>query len=137
MGGCAAGKKRKMAVKVSSFIPGWLDKAIDGHKVSVWLKPDPEKKGKATNKHQENLNASQTNPEFHQVDNSAPKIIDGLKKMQELNKKQNAKKEAVLVSQVHYTAAMMYHGAGRLVVDCQADLMPTSSLTVWWPMCTT
>jgi hypothetical protein len=91
MGGCAAGKKRKMAVKVSSFIPGWLDKAIDGHKVSVWLKPDPEKKGKATNKHQENLNASQTNPEFHQVDNSAPKIIDGLKKMQELNKKQNAK----------------------------------------------
>ena len=149
MGGCAAGKKRKRAVKVSSFIPGWLDKAIDGNKVSVWLKPDPEKKGKATctlcpapnsfsinegwkaikqhsdtNKHQENLNASQTNPEFHQVDNSAPKIIDGLKKMQELNKKQNAKKEAVLVSQVHYTAAMMYHGAGRLVVDCQADLMP-------------
>ena len=116
MGGCAAGKKRKMAVKVSSFIPGWMDKAIDGNKVSVWLKPDPEKKGKAictlcpapnsfsinegwkaikqhsdTNKHQENLNASQTNPEFHQVDNSAPKIIDGLKKMQELNKKQNAK----------------------------------------------
>ena len=30
----------------------------------------------------------------------------------------------MLVSQVHYTAAMMYHGAGRLVVDCQADLMP-------------
>ena len=147
MGG-GVGKKKRV-VKVASFIPSWLDKAIDGCKVSVWLKPDPENKGKAvctlcpapnsisvnegwkainqhsdTKKHQDNLKASQTNPEFRQVDHSAPKITDGLKKMHDLSKQQNAKKEAVLVSQVHYTAAMMYHGAGRLAVDCQAELMP-------------
>ena len=45
MGG-GVGKKKRV-VKVASFIPSWLDKAIDGCKVSVWLKPDPENKGKA------------------------------------------------------------------------------------------
>ena len=39
--------KKKRGVKVAKFIPGRLDKAIDGCKVSVWLKPDPENKGKA------------------------------------------------------------------------------------------
>ena len=44
--------------------------------------------------------------------------------MEELNKKQHATKEAVLVSQVRYTAASMYHGAGRTAIDCQAGLFP-------------
>ena len=143
----AGGKKRK--VKVVRFLSSWLDNSIEGHKVSMWLRPDSTDKSRAicsfcpspnsfsinegwkavkqhstTAKHQENLRASQTNPEFRQVDHTAPKIKEGLKKMHELNKNQNATKEGVLVSQVHYTAAMMYHNAGRLIIDCQADLMP-------------
>ena len=143
------GGVKKRGVKVAKFLSSWLANAIEGHKVSVWLKPDVENKSRAictlcpapnsfsihegwkavkqhsnTAKHKENLEASQTNPEFKQVDHTAPKITAGLKKMHELNKQQNAQKEEILVSQVHYTAAMMYHGAGRMVVDCQADLMP-------------
>ena len=53
-----------------------------------------------------------------------PKITDGLKKMEDLHKAQNASKEAVLVSQVHYTAAMMYHGSTSDFIDCQVDLFP-------------
>ena len=44
--------------------------------------------------------------------------------MHELNKQQNAKKEEVLVSQVIYTVSMMNHGAGRMLLDCQPDLVP-------------
>ena len=49
MGG-GVGKKKRV-VKVARFIPSWLDKAIDGCKVSVWLKPDTENKGKAVCTH--------------------------------------------------------------------------------------
>ena len=44
--------------------------------------------------------------------------------MDELNKRQNVKKEAILVSRVNYTAALMHYGAGRSLIDCQAGLLP-------------
>ena len=117
--------------------------------VSLWLLPDPNNKDRAccslcpkpnsfsitegfksvnhhysTAKHKENLKSAQQNPEFKQVDQSAPQMFDGLKKMHELSQTKNAKKEAVLVSQVQYTACMMYHGAARSSVDCHAEMFP-------------
>ena len=141
------GPKKK--VKVAKFLPKWLEMSIDGHKVSRWLTPDPADPAKgvcllcpAPNsfsinegwksitqhnsgvKHQKNMELSMKNPEFKQVDNSAPKITDGLKKMFELQKDKTANKESVLKSQVCYTASMMYHGAGRNFIDCHAEMVP-------------
>ena len=42
--------------------------------------------------------------------------------MEGLNKKQNVKKEAVLVSQVRYTAQMIHHNAESGILDCQAGM---------------
>ena len=139
----------KKRIKVARFLPVWLDRTIDGHRVSLWLLPDPNDKGRAccslcpkpnsfsitegfksvnqhysTAKHKENLKSAQQNPEFKQVDQSSPQIFDGFKKMHELSQAKNAKTEAVLVSQVQYTACMMYHGVARGSVDCQPEMFP-------------
>jgi tetrahydromethanopterin S-methyltransferase subunit F len=42
--------------------------------------------------------------------------------MVEINKMQNVKKEAVLVSQIRYTAQMIHHNAGSGIIDCQAGM---------------
>ena len=56
------------------------------------------------------------------VDHSAPKIFEGLKKMEELHKQKNVNKERLLVSQIKYTACMMYHGVAGPSIDCQAGM---------------
>ena len=42
--------------------------------------------------------------------------------MKELHKQTNAKTESVLVSQIQYTACMIYHGVARTSIDCQAGM---------------
>ena len=42
--------------------------------------------------------------------------------MEELHKQKNAKTESVLVSQIQYTACMIYHGVARTSIDCQAGM---------------
>jgi hypothetical protein len=84
--------KGKPRVKVAMFLPKWLDKSIDGEKVSRWLTPDLMDKTRAmcllcpspnsfsitegwravkqhntTKKHVENMEVSQRNPDFRQV----------------------------------------------------------------------
>jgi hypothetical protein len=53
-------------------------------------------------KHQKNMESSMKNPQCKQVDNSTPKITDGLKKMLEFHKVKTANKDAVLESQVRF-----------------------------------
>ena len=87
-----ADEKKKARLKVAQFIPGWLERSIDGQRVAMWLQPDPDKKDRATctlcpkpnsfsinegwksvtqhnstAKHKTNLAASQQNPDFKQV----------------------------------------------------------------------
>ena len=31
----------KKRIKMARFLPAWLDRTIDGHRVSLWLLPDP------------------------------------------------------------------------------------------------
>ena len=139
---------RKSAPKVKGFRGEWLHMTIDGTKASLWLKPSKDtgralcslcpapnsfsinegwkavKQHFSTKMHQNNLIAAQTRPDFQQVNEDVPKIADGLKKMEELQQVQVGRKEKLLIAQIKYTAASMFHGSSGSVVDCDANLMP-------------
>jgi hypothetical protein len=95
-GGDKAGnriRKKRSKLKVKYFKREWMHQTIDGAKVTLWLQPDPKNKGnflctvcpggvsRSCNEgwaairqhcrgksHKENLEKSQTNPDFKQVE---------------------------------------------------------------------
>lgn len=144
-----AGGNKKARIKVKRFKPEWLDQTIEGSKASLWLKPDVSDSGRALctvcpapcyfkinegwaavkqhgkyKKHMDNLKMSQTNPEFQQVDNSSPSIIQGIAKMVELKEVTEKMTDKRLRGQIIYVASAMYHGCSRLIIECQAEIFP-------------
>ena len=102
--GCNSQKVKR--TKVKSFKLEWLDETIAGNKTSLWLKPDVSDSGRAlctvcpapcsintiegwaavkqhgkTKKHEKYLKMSQSNPNFQQIDNSSPSIVQSIGKM--------------------------------------------------------
>ena len=151
--------KKRSKIKVKSFKKEWLENCIEGSKVSMWLTPNSKfpgnffcsvcpgythQEGWASIKqhgkgklHKRNLELSQTNPEFKQANiSTTPSASKCLEMMQEAEKRQSMGKEEALVAQVHYSFAMMAHGASGVLVDCQSDLIPKlfsrdSRVKVW------
>jgi hypothetical protein len=145
--GCNSQKVKRP--KVKGFKLEWLDQTIEGSKTSLWLKPDVSVSSRAlctvcpapcsintnegwaavkqhgkSKKHVKYLEMSQSNPNFQQVDNSSPSIVQSIAKMVEQKEVTEKMTDKRLRSQIIYVASAVYHGCSRLIIECQAEIFP-------------
>jgi len=121
-------RPHKRLLKVKSFKHEWLQKSISGSRTSLWLKPHPTTSNKALctvcPKHLEQLKQSQENPLWRKPGTKPVKITEGLKKMEEVSKRQKGAEEELLVKQTKLTFSLMFHSASGLLVDCSNRMIP-------------
>ena len=144
MGGRGRGGNSR---KVKRFKSSWLDESVDGTKVRLWCRPDPSNPQRAQcllcpdtsfnigegftairahsnrKKHQDQLKASQTDPEF-QPPQQQMNMEEGLRKMEEARQEDARRFEEALVAETKIVAAYMFHGCSGPLFDCGAELFP-------------
>ena len=144
MGGRGRGGNSR---KVKRFKSSWLDESVDGTKVRLWCRPDPSNPQRAQcllcpdtsfnigegftairahsnrKKHQDQLKASQTDPEF-QPPKQQMNMEEGLRKMEEARQEDARRFEEALVAETKMVAAYMFHGCSGPLFDCGAELFP-------------